>query len=472
MTRIITILSILVLATGCVAEQKDVPTHGDGKIGQLIKDLGAEDIETREKAQGELIKIGEGLIQQYLKEKRQEENPEASNLELITSNVKTFADGLQNACKSSDLEVKMRASKILQTLCSRYQPKTKVAFASHAGGNSNIYVMDLEDKTAQRLTKGEAACGKPVWSPDGKRIAFMTDSAHTICAMDADGGNLTLLPLIKGPKEPEGWSPDGKCLLFTSITASVLAEGNIYIADADGNNVRQLTTDGGSGPVYSPDGGKIAFISTKRSSESDRFSSGIYVMEAGGENLTKLAELTKFNREGDFRKIAWSPDGKKLALATNYNIYTIDADGAPDVVGGLPIVPRSEAERGKNLKKISRHSYSTCPAWSPDGQKIVFICDEGKGVSVMDADGSNERKLTQANALYGECSWSPDGTKILYTFNEYLNKNSPNPKICVMDADGGNKRELTDGTAFAAQPKWFPVRFPELTEILALLKMP
>ena len=138
---------------------------------------------------------------------------------------------------------------------------------------------------------------------------------------------------------------------------------------------------------------------------------------------------------------AWSPDGSKIAFWSNREgknkIYVMDADG-------------SNVKRLTNLDGVD-------PVWSPDGHKILFGSerDGNPELYVMDEDGSNQTRLTRNLAADGATSWSPDGSKIAFASN----RDNPNPynwDIYVMDADGGNVKRIVDDLEYDAEPRWSP----------------
>ena len=145
---------------------------------------------------------------------------------------------------------------------------------------------------------------------------------------------------------------------------------------------------------------------------------------------------------------AWSPDGRKIAFVSgrdgNSNIYVMDADG-------------------KNVHQLTDHPVSdTNPAWSPNGRKIAFV-SYGDGVDsaiyIMDADGGGIVRLTTYPAEYPV--WSPDGRQLAF----HSNKNPegvPNSdlEIYVIDADGENERQLTQNRTGDKYPDWFDPTVP------------
>ena len=137
------------------------------------------------------------------------------------------------------------------------------AFDFEYDGNRDIYVQDNEadEDAVRRLTDNSEADHSPTWSPDGTQIAFVSErtGSSDIYVMDADGEDEYLRRLTnKSDWDPvwsweswdPAWSPDGTQIAFVSGPYS---EPSIYLMEADGSNVRQLTY-GGVDPTWSPDG--------------------------------------------------------------------------------------------------------------------------------------------------------------------------------------------------------------------------
>ena len=185
-------------------------------------------------------------------------------------------------------------------------------------------------------------------------------------------------------------------------------------------------------------GDDIAFVSSR-----DAYY-GIYLMNADGSEQGRLTD-----DDGDPSTAAgvqfqtdpaWSPDGKRIAFASaregSFDIYVVNADGTDT----------------RRLTSSSTNDQS--PTWSPDGSRIAFSrSSDGGHVWVMNADGTDARRLTDELAEEGEPSWSPDGRWIAYTHRA---TGSDFREIWVARPDGSARRGVTTLGAKCYAPAWAP----------------
>jgi len=269
---------------------------------------------------------------------------------------------------------------------------TRIVYASREPGYySDIYVMDADGSDRTKIVDSPQLDGAPSWSPDGSKIAFVSGrdfAAHgnEIYTVDSDGTGVERLTEAPGFSLDPSWSPDGSKIVFKSNRNDNTYE--IYITDADGSNVTRLTFDNNypEDPSWSQDGTKIAFSQIVSTSQGGS-NRNIYVMDADGSNLVRLTD----SLEGDSGP-SWSPDGSKIAFHSlrdresssssdsNYEIYVMDADGSNQT---------RLTEGGE--RATGNPSWDQYPSWSTDGTKIVFTSNRGRTneLYVMDADGSN-----------------------------------------------------------------------------------
>jgi Tol biopolymer transport system component len=278
-------------------------------------------------------------------------------------------------------------------------------------------------------------------STDGKR----TD----LYLMNIDGTGVHRLTTI-GRAENADWSRDGRRIAFDVYRPSRrlgrygIGPADVFVMNADGSDVRRLTTDGiSSHPDWSPDGRKILF---------DR-GDGLAVMNADGtDRHTLIAELgTGAEEDG-----AWSPDSRRIAFSQQRR----SSGGS-----GLSImnVTDGSVRLLTNRTPLGGHYYDTDPDWSPDGQKIAYTaefdcgCEDGTSGFNIDVVSANPDKPEHPTELTTDLisqhpSWSTDGRRIAYDRGRY---DSPH-QIHVMDANGKHKRRLTTSRESSEQPALSP----------------
>lgn len=198
----------------------------------------------------------------------------------------------------------------------------RIAFVSDRDGNEEIYVMNRDGTEIVRLTHNiDALDGWPAWSPDGLKIAFQSDRSggtkpkFDIYVMNADGSDQK--PLTTNPTHDRwpAWSPDGAWITFTS---NRLVVKKTYLMRPDGSDLTLLSRlNVGYDDRYStwsPDG-QITFVSNREAPSDGSTDDEIYVMDANGLNVRQLTN----NSAGDWLA-RWSPDGTRF-------VFYSDRDG-------------------------------------------------------------------------------------------------------------------------------------------------
>src|SRR5215211_5666781 len=187
--------------------------------------------------------------------------------------------------------------------------------------NGEIYVMNADGSEQTNISNNTAFDGYPHWSPDGKKIAFMTSRDginYEIYVMNADGTSQTRLTNNADLDAEPIWSPDGTKIAFRSDRYN--HNYQIYVMNADGSEQTNISNNTAADihPDWSPDGTKIAFASDRAGSYQ------IYVMNADGSSQTRLTNNADIDEQP-----SWSPDGTEIAFISSrdYQVYVMNADG-------------------------------------------------------------------------------------------------------------------------------------------------
>jgi TolB protein len=246
----------------------------------------------------------------------------------------------------------------------------KVVFVASAEGGQDwgIYTMDSDGTNVKRLTKKPGKPGlyeHPRWSPDGSNIAYnkIDWPDYQLWIMNADGTSPELLyePASWGAS----WSPNGGKIAFAT-------NNKLVVMDLQTREISQLV-EWGYTPVWSPDGGTIAYEPARLPSTM------LYLIDPETKKKWNI-DIRKKGRQilhKHWSPIAWSTDSKNIAFlgidTTKFNwwgIYTMTSDGKNV----------SEKYTGDGADLVAKW-----PSWSPDGKQILF--ETPRGIERMDVKG-------------------------------------------------------------------------------------
>lgn len=360
-----------------------------------------------------------------------------------------------------------------------------------------------------RLNATGADAVAPIWSPDGKRIAFVSSraldgsnaagAAANLWVMNADGSGATPLTHLtaSGVNVIDlAWSPDGKKLAFASTAAvdgsdalNTNGAANIWVMNADGTGRTAVTRLTVAEPdlswpnqqtIWSPDSTRIAFMSGGALDGSDALLPvsirNIWTAKADGSAVTPLTRLLA---NGVYQQFpAWSPDGTKLAFVAQ---RALDGTDAPSPTNAMNLwTINADGSAATPLTRFTSSDFMFYPVWSPDGAKIAFGADlaldgsdalntnSAVNVWTINANGTQAfavSRLTTAGINFVlPMTWSPDGMKIGFSSQRAVDgSNTANPSgqtnVWLLNADGSGAMpltHLTSGTAGSALPAFMP----------------
>ena len=267
--------------------------------------------------------------------------------------------------------------------------------------------------------------GLPAVSPDGARIAFLSnrDGVDDVYVISADGTGEKRLTNTPDNENGTGWSSDGKQVLF-SVNAGQAAR--LVAVDPDGKNSRVLAEVPGRTPTLSPDGRRLVYTAGTWTETQ------LMIAAPDGSDAKRLpiASPIAWNNR-------WSPDSKRLAFTGRGDapkgiaILIVNADGT-----GERRVTRLGPEEGS----------AQCPAWSPDGRKLAFFASRGdrdnptSDIWIVDAETGKGGKIAAHERAYLDETpfWFPDGKRLAFQSNR-----TGRMEVWVMNADGTNQRQVT-----------------------------
>lgn len=251
----------------------------------------------------------------------------------------------------------------------------RLAYVSASQGPFSIYVMGGDGSTSRLLENPHWIVEGPAWSPDGSRIAFGRFNSD-ILVVRSDGEEDSVVKVVERSADPSmptatspSWSPDGRHLTFGGWRESDAMPQQVYVVGVDGTDLRPLPAGPGEWryPAWSPSDEVIAMVG---SSGRDRHAY-LHWIRPDGSGLTRLAGVPADGRP------AWSPDGARIAFATDDGeIWIVNADGS-------------------ELRQVGNKPLGYRPAWSPGGTHIAYDFAMGTSmwIYVTDVEGTHQRPL-------------------------------------------------------------------------------
>ena len=328
---------------------------------------------------------------------------------------------------------------------------TKVAYTDRT---QNLAIRDLragKDRRVTNFKKDKGAPGSPVWSPDGKRVAYMHFYNYWKYEMEIVSLETGEVRHTEVNGYPADWTKDGLYILYTEGWIDK-ASPTVNLLPVKGGPSKRLNVNPNETLRFSPDGGHIVYVSKEEDNQD------IYVMPVeGGEPIRITSDSA-----ADVSPL-WSPDGKFILFKSNRVLDRWALWAAPFKDGklfGQPFVVRPDVGDAR------LHS------WSEDGKLLFSSSQSVSDFYVVNVDVEGRRKgevikLTRGSEAHSPPAWSPDGKQIAYFSGR---RGETISILCVTSADGKEEREEREIASIA--PYKGPIDWLNDDEIVLIADIP
>lgn len=337
-----------------------------------------------------------------------------------------------------------------------YSPDGRnIAFISNRTGNGDIYVLALDTGDLKRLTFDDSLDQLDAWSRDGRWIYFSSTSRdisgmNDIFRVSADGG--TPMQTSADRYANEYWaapSPDGTALAFTARGVassqwwrkghSHLDESEVWLMRDGAKPSYERITEGGAKemwPMWGTDGRAIFYVSDRSGAQN------IWSRALQGQSK----QITRF-KDG---RVLWpniSYDGRLIVFEHDFAIWKLDtANGQTTEV---PITRRG-APASPTVEHLTLTNQIQELQLSPDGKKVAFIV-HGEIFAASAKEGGDAARITTSVAAESQINWSPDSHRLVYVSNR-----EGAPHIYLYDFTANVELQLTRDGAGDTTPRFSP----------------
>lgn len=372
--------------------------------------------------------------------------------------------------------------------------RKELAFVS--GGD--IWTAPAEGGEARLLVSHPATELKPLYSPDGRQLAFisMRTGNGDIYVLDFASGEVRRVTFDDGGEQLDAWSSDGRWLYFSSTARDIGGSNDVYRVSAAGGTPMQVSADRYAnewGAAPAPDGSTLAFVgrgfgqwwrhgrahidessimlmrehsTSKYEQLTDGNAKEVWPMwgeggkslfymsdRSGAENIWKLTPgggrpvpLTKFTAG----RVLWpsiSYDGRTIVFERGYGIWRIETDSGR--AAEVRITLRG-APAGPAVERVRQTDQLQDLALAPDGKKVAFVA-RGEVFAASATDGGDAVRVTNTVSPESQPVWSPDSRRLAY-----VSERNGHRQLFLYDFASNTETQLTDAAEADDTPRFSP----------------
>jgi tricorn protease len=329
----------------------------------------------------------------------------------------------------------------------------QIAFSSNRHGSYDVFVVSAQGGKPRRLTYDSAAdmvCG---WSPDGQHVLFASARSndfppnYELYSVPVAGGSERRLGI---PESKEGiYSPKGDAIAFTRGQGTWYRKGyrgssndDIWVSAADGSGGRRLTDFNGqdTSPMWSADGKRLFYVSEVGGGPANIVSQEISPNPAGPLAAGKPVPLTH-HTEDSVRKARVSGNGEWIVYECGADLWIASTRG------GTPrkLAIEVHADDKTNTERLTTFtSGATEFSPSPDEKHVAFVVHGTLFLAPLSTEGRGKAtQLTDGSAFDHGATWSPDGKKIIFASDR-----TGHEELYLLEPDDAEHPELTAAHKF------------------------
>lgn len=374
---------------------------------------------------------------------------------------------------------------------------SEIAFV-HGG---DIWTVPAAGGRATLLVGHDAEEGRPLFSPDGDRLAFLSDreGSDDVYLLDLENGRVRRLTFTSGDESLSGWSRDGSWIYFSSSGEDVGGMHDVFRVRPEGGTPTAVLADTYASEYFAspgPDGSVLALSTRGRMALHQWWRNGHSHIDEAEIWTARVGDTPSYRPlvQNEAKNLwpMWSGDGTDLYWVSDVsgseNIWTIPADGGegrrvtaftegrvlwptlapetgtiaferdfgiwtldPDTGRASPV---DITLRGASPSPGTEHQTFTSDldelALSPDGEKVAFVV-RGEVFAASAEEGGYAERVTRTPAAELQATWAPDSRRLVY-----VSRRDGEPGLFVYDFESETEERLTDGSVEAYAPVFAP----------------